>query len=735
MSPDNSATRDVSRGCLAAAFGFLLILNSAPLQASANCRIYDGNEVGSERLLESADCFLAAGNYSSAIAPLQALASRHLDDLAADRQIDVLGRLGGAYLATGEFDRAYEVLTDGIRRADSTALRTRAAPLLNDLGRTYMALEEPLYATAAFADAQRLATSGRPDVAITAQLNFARAALPFQTRPGVERQLSALSGSIDAVDGDDLRGRLRLSLGKLYRDARVRLGGPPSWRDEALAAYETAAGLFEAGDEPALESRAIGLMGELYEDDGQLDAALRLSREAALLAQRTDGATDLYQWQWQSARILRAIGKNTEALAAYRLAAQSLADARPAVVERSASSFRQNVAPLYFQYADLLLTTTPAQSSPEILQNSLSEARDALEALKVAEIENYFQDDCAVGENLSLVREADEHTAILYPVIFPDRVELLLDRRGNLTRFQSPVGADIFGTYAKSLRYLLEDPTSGDDFRYYAELLYDIVVRPVETQLSSTDTLVVVPGGALRTIPIAVLNDGDRFLVEKYAIVTSLGMKLTESGSRSTPDSPYVQVNGLAESVRGFPPLPHVYDEIDGIAALYTADINKDRGFVASSVSADLADRSYDFVHIATHGQFHRDRRRSYLLTHDELLTMDRLEDVLGLRRYVSQPVDLLFLSACQTAVGDDQAALGLAGVAVKSGARSVVASLWLINDESTARLVSEFYTALRKNGANKAEALRSAQLSLLRDPRYSHPNYWAPFLLVGNWR
>jgi CHAT domain-containing protein len=92
-------------------------------------------------------------------------------------------------------------------------------------------------------------------------------------------------------------------------------------------------------------------------------------------------------------------------------------------------------------------------------------------------------------------------------------------------------------------------------------------------------------------------------------------------------------------------------------------------------------------------------------------------------------------LSACQTAVGDERAALGLAGVAVKAGARSALASLWFINDESTALLVAEFYRQLALPANDKADALRGAQLTLLNDERYRHPAYWAPFLLIGNWR
>ena len=101
---------------------------------------------------------------------------------------------------------------------------------------------------------------------------------------------------------------------------------------------------------------------------------------------------------------------------------------------------------------------------------------------------------------------------------------------------------------------------------------------------------------------------------------------------------------------------------------------------------------------------------------------------------YRDQPVELLTLSACQTAVGDDKAALGLGGVAVKAGARSALATLWYINDEASSQLITDFYTNLKDTGNSKARALREAQLAMIEDPRFSHPSYWAPFLLIGNW-
>jgi CHAT domain-containing protein len=113
---------------------------------------------------------------------------------------------------------------------------------------------------------------------------------------------------------------------------------------------------------------------------------------------------------------------------------------------------------------------------------------------------------------------------------------------------------------------------------------------------------------------------------------------------------------------------------------------------------------------------------------------MDDLEKYMSMTTFREQPIELLTLSACQTATGDDRAALGLAGIAVKAGARSALATLWFINDQASAVLVSEFYTQLQDPSLSKVKALQQAQLKLLEDRRYRHPIYWSPFLLIGNW-
>jgi CHAT domain-containing protein len=139
-------------------------------------------------------------------------------------------------------------------------------------------------------------------------------------------------------------------------------------------------------------------------------------------------------------------------------------------------------------------------------------------------------------------------------------------------------------------------------------------------------------------------------------------------------------------------------------------------------------------VHIASHGHFDSDSKKTFVLTYDGKLDLDELERMIRPSQIRDKPVELLTLSACQTAAGDDRAALGLAGIAVKSGARSALATLWFVDDEASTMVVGDFYQELHTPGMSKARALQIAQIKVLTDPRYGHPCYWAPYLIIGNW-
>jgi CHAT domain-containing protein len=159
-----------------------------------------------------------------------------------------------------------------------------------------------------------------------------------------------------------------------------------------------------------------------------------------------------------------------------------------------------------------------------------------------------------------------------------------------------------------------------------------------------------------------------------------------------------------------------------------------DDQFREDRLREELRERPPGVVHIASHAEFTGDPRTSYLLTHDQKLTMNELSQLVEAGRFGEEPLELLMLSACDTAAGDERAALGLAGVAVRAGARSAVGSLWSVNDEATSALIVDFYRELGGRDVSKAEALARAQQRLLAKPRFEHPFYWAGFLLINNW-
>ena len=269
-----------------------------------------------------------------------------------------------------------------------------------------------------------------------------------------------------------------------------------------------------------------------------------------------------------------------------------------------------------------------------------------------------------------------------------------------------------------------------------AKQLYDWLIKPLDSVLANTkvDTLVFIPDGALRNIPMSSLYDGQRYLIEKYAVAVTPGLTLMEPRPFKKQGIALV-ANGLSDGVQGFSPLKYVPTELSNLRNLFGGTQLMNSQFVKANVDKEFAQENYSIVHIASHGHFDADAKKTFVLTYDGKLTLDELEQLLRPSQLRDKPVELLSLSACQTAAGDDRAALGLAGIAIKAGARSAFATLWFVNDESSTLLVSDFYNQLRNHpDISKAKALRAAQLKLIADPRYAHPCYWAPYLLIGNW-
>jgi CHAT domain-containing protein/Tfp pilus assembly protein PilF len=652
----------------------------------------------------------------------------------------VLSGLGNVYIAIGPPEKAQQYFTESLGLAKALSDASLMASILNNLGNLFTSQQKYPDALGVYKESIALAEqTGQRSLAARALTNAAIASQQHtqyqEAKAFLDRALALLQGVSNSYD----QRSGFISIGLAYDALRPHL---PNAQDRLLVgayeAFHKALRSAEVIGDLRTASYALGSLGKLYETEHRYPEALQLTRQAIFAAQQVQAPESLYRWQWQTGRLLKSLGNREEAIAAYRRAVDTLQAIRPEMAVRygrSPDSFRDSVGSLYFELVDLLLQRAAALPDRRHAEPYLAEARDMVELLKAAELRDYFRDDCVdiAQAKVTKLDVISQTAAIVYPILLPDRTELLVSLPTGLKRFAVPVGADRIEQRVRVLRRGLQ----GLIRRYLApaQELYDWLIRPLESDLVSfpIDTLVFVPDGPLRTIPMAALHDGEHFLIHKYAVAITPGLDLTDP--RPIPrQNMQVLAAGLTEAVQEFPALPYVSTELQAIQQLYRAKILLNQDFLASTIEGSLKEEPFTIVHIASHGQFAAEAEQSFLLAFDEKLTMDRLDQMVGLLRFRDDPLELLTLSACETAVGDDQAALGLAGVAIKAGARSALATLWKVSDQATAILIAEFYRQLQDPAISRAIALQRAQLKLLDDPAYHHPAYWSPFLLINNW-
>jgi len=474
----------------------------------------------------------------------------------------------------------------------------------------------------------------------------------------------------------------------------------------------------------------------LYAQSGGTEAAAKLTDSALFTAQQAAAPELSYRWDWQRARLAKQQGDTATALVSYRRAVNALQSVRkdiPVDYRDGRSSYQTMFKPLYMEFTDLLLRR--AAADPRHTAPLIREARDTLEALKASELQDYFRDSCVASfeARRQSITAIAPGSAVLYPIALPDRLELLVSFGEEQRQVTVPVSAAALQREVQNFRELLEKRTT-NEYLVPARQLYDQLIRPIDPLLAAhgIDTVVIVPDSVLRVIPFAALHDGRQFLIERYATAIAPSMQLVDP--KPLADRPNVAlILGVSQSVQGFVDLPNVSREIDEVHQIEGGKAILNDAFTEARFGAELRSTSYNIVHIASHGQFDVDPKQTFLLAYDGPLRMDQLEDSIKYGERRESALELLVLSACETASGDDRAALGLAGVALKAGARSALASLWYVSDEAAGALVVDFYRSL-KSGQSKARALQAAQRKLASGQRYAHPAYWSPFLMIGNW-
>ena len=715
-----------------------------------------GDEVGQIRCaINQAQILRGQGLYRRSLSILDQANQSLQGQPDSSLKAAALRHLGNTLKLVGELSQSEDVLQQSLEVAEKLASSPDIAAALLSLGNTARSQADTEAAltfyqrSAAIAQAlppRQIASS--PTTQIQAQVNQ----LSLLVESGSLSRAEPLLPQIEAQLADLPLSRIAVSARINFAQSLMNLSAGTVGEQELIPNRQKIAKILATavqqastlGDQHA-QAYALGSLGGLYEKNQQWSEAQELTQQALILAQSINAPDITYRLQWQLGRLLKAQGDEKGAMpsrdyhkasiAAYTEAVNTLQSLRSDLVAINSDvqfSFREGVEPVYRELVELLLNTDETETDSNRLEN----ARKVIESLQVAELDNFFRAACLTAKPVQ-IDGIDQNAAVIYPIILRDRLEVILSLPDKpLRHYATALSSDQVESLIAQLRVALTKPF-GWDFLPLSQQVYDWLIRPAEANLQASEikTLVFVLDGVLRNIPMAALHDGKQYLVEKYGIALAPGLELVESQPLARGKL-RVLTAGLSEARPGFSALPAVEVELKEIQSQIPGEVLLNQEFNTLNIQNAIDDLAVPVVHIATHGQFSSKAEETFILTWDGPINVNELNNLLqttSQRR--TRPIELLVFSACETAKGDKRAALGIAGMAMRAGARSTLATLWSVNDTVTTALMVRFYQELGNDTVTKAEALRRAQLSILQDFKYrQQPYYWAPFVLVGNW-
>ena len=672
----------------------------------------------------------------------------------SERRAIALRAYGNALHSVGEFERAEEILQQSLAVSRSIAKDPQTAS----------AYASNRHVSAAFIALGNVERDRQNDVASQQYYEAAEAIAPSESLLAIAR-LNRWSLAMKAGDSDtanDLQPKIAshletlppsrngiytlLGYGRVLQEFQNRYAKSNDRASPDAHAIAAPVRLAIQHAEELADERALaygeGFLGRAYEIAGRWEEARDLTEKALTRSHELAAPEMEFRWQWQLGRLLGRMEKRAEAIAAYQDATNLLQGLRSDLASIDPEvqfSFADEIEPLYRQYIDLLLDPDREPSG-----NSLALARDAIDALRLAELDNFFHDACLLQGPIAIDEIGDPNTAVLSVILLEEsvlanapRMEIILSLPDRpLRRYTVVVNtAEVDFAVERMRKYVTDGGSLRGEYLPIAQTLYDWLIRPVENDLadSGVQNLAFVLDGSLRNAPLPALSDGERFLIEKYSLSVSPSMRLVDP-QPFTFDNLRVLAAGLSEPHQEFPPLLHVWEELDIVRDTVPTKILLNEAFTQPALQRLLRKRAFPGVHIATHGSFSSNIEDTFLLVWGDRIGPRELERLLKSASPNGNPIELLVLSACQTALGDKRAALGLAGISVRAGARSTLASLWLVDDRATSALMKQFYKEISAPHITKAEALRRAQLYLLQHTHQRHPFFWSGFVLVGNW-
>jgi CHAT domain-containing protein len=524
------------------------------------------------------------------------------------------------------------------------------------------------------------------------------------------------------------------------------------------------------GDSRA-ESFAQGQLGHIYECRREYKEAQEFTRKAQLAAQQgLDSADSLYLWQWQAGRILKQQGNIQSAINDYDKSLKTLDTIRQDILTANRDiqfDFRDTIEPIYRDLVEMRLTLdTPLQissksstadkSNPE--NNNVGSALNTIDGLRLAELQNYFGNNCNINDFIpkdgKIPEIKDDKTAVISTVVFDDRTAVILSlplpNQSNKYKWYE-VKREELNKKINNFRLKLQDVSDNYDLKISQDI-YNWMIAPFQSELDAAgiNKLVFIHDGILRSVPMSALHDGKKYLIEKYAIATTPSLKLSDSKPLSRRNlrvlalglSQKAEING-----KSFRALDGVTREVEGVVEKIPGKKLVNELLTQTNLKQKLKQEVYSILHIATHGKFGTDPENTFIVMGKEdkdkgdnqILKFNELDRLIRETSRNREPLEILTLTACETATGNNRSALGLAGIAVQAGAKTAIASLWSLGDEVAVIFANDFYEKLISNPKmGKAEILQSVQKSFLQEgtdaKQYNHPGYWAPLVMIGNW-
>ena len=671
-------------------------------------------------LAQQAEALRATGRYSRAADAVRAARDAAMGDGAKA----VAAAAEGLLAAELEDPRAPVIL--GEARDLSAKAGLKAVAALTGARMAALLAADDLAAARQAATMAKADMAGAPDTVRGAvEASFAEVAAAAGDAPAARVRLAQAEALLSPLVGGAGAARAMIELGVVAE----RVGEP----QVAARVYQRASQAAELSVSAAAQVELARLSQVLGEQQAALAAA-----EQAMRAAQTVGRDDLiFRAAWRQGRILRGDGATADALKAFRVAFAGLRRIREDTGRTyvgGSSVFRRRYGAFHQEFVDLL-TGAPINER----QPLLVEARAVMEDLKIEEVEDYFQQRC-VADSSDLVRSdaLGGGAAVLYPIILPDRLEVLMERDGVIYQHSQPMAQRALTRLVKKAR--IDIQKFGRAYEKNAGAVYDLLIRPFEAQLSGADTIIFVPDGVLRLLPIAALWDGEEFLVQKFGVATVLGLNLIDpqNFALEAVNTLVVGATEVPSRTDGefMPRLEAVGREMSSVSSIMGGDALAEDDFKVETFSAALNSKPFGVVHIATHALIGAKPSDNFIAASNGPIDIQDMALSLRARSLLTgERLELLTLSACATARGDDRAPLGLAGVAYTAGARSVLASLWPVFDNPTADLMADFYAGLQ-NGRGRAAALRDAQMNMLeRGPEFGDPAAWAAFTIIGDWR